>query len=199
MTQILRAKINWTGAPGGPGFTNLYFRDFSEGDVNQAMADGARTRVQTWLTEIRTTLPSSIFTGLDPVMDVVTVEDGKLEGFFNVAVTAPAAGAVGGSFSAASGGVVSWGTNGVRNGRRIRGRTFIVPIGGTMYDSVGTLSDFALGTFRAASTAMLAPGITGVLGVWARPSVKGATDGTWTFATTAKVNDKVAILTSRRD
>lgn len=199
MAQMLKAKLNWTGFTGAPGYTNLYFRDFSEGPVDQAMADGAKTKLTNFMASLGTRLPSTVTLSLDSTMDIVEDTNGQLQGFLTVTPPAPVVGSVAGSYSAASGACITWNTNGVRNGRRIRGRTFIVPLGGTIYDTDGTISTTHLNAFRTAAADLTNSTGTGDLGVWARPTAPGATDGAWWVATGGSVRDKVAILTSRRD
>lgn len=199
MAEILRVKINWTGFVGGPGYTNLYFRDFTEGATDQAMADGAVAKTKTFLTSVQNYLPTAVITGVDPTVDRLEETTGELQGFFTTSPGAAVAGGQAGVYSAASGACISWGTNGVRNGRRIRGRTFIVPLGGSQYGSDGTLSDTMVTALRNAATALRAETGAGDLGIWARPTAPGAADGVWYFATTSNVKDKVAILRSRRD
>ena len=199
MSEILRVKINWTGAPGGPGFTNLYFRDFTEGTVTQAMADAAATKVQAFATALHFDIPTSITLQVDPTVDRIEETTGELQGFFQTNPGAAIAGSAPGAFSAASGGCIAWSTNGVRRGRRIRGRTFVVPLAGTCYDGTGTLSDQTLIDLRTAATNLRSGTGNALLGVWARPTSKGATDGVWYIVQASSVKDKVAILTSRRD
>jgi hypothetical protein len=199
MTQMLRAKLNWTGFTGAPGYTNLFFRDFTEGPVTQEMADGAKTKLTNFMASLGTRLPSTVTLSLDSTMDIIEDTTGQLQGFMTIVPPAATVGSVAGAYSAASGACITWNTNGVRNGRRVRGRTFIVPLGGTIYDTDGTIATTHLTAFRTAATDLTAASGAGDLGVWARPSAPGASDGAWWVATGGSVRDKVAVLTSRRD
>jgi hypothetical protein len=199
MPEILRVKVNWTGFVGAPGYTNLYFSEFVTTGYTQAMADGAVAKASTFMTNIKAFLPSVVTVGVDPTVEIIQADTGNLVGFFSTTPPAPAPGAIVGPYSAASGACFSWGTNGVRNGRRVRGRTFIVPIAGSFYDNAGTINDTNLTALRQHGTTLLATGGVTDFGVWSRPSSKGATDGAWFAAETSTVKDKVAILRSRRD
>lgn len=199
MPEILRVKVNWTGFVGAPGYTNLYFSEFNADGYTQAMADGAVAKAGAFVTSIRAYLPSVVTVGVDSTVDIVQSDTGELVGFFSTTPPASGPGALAQTYSAASGACFSWGTNGVRNGRRIRGRTFIVPLASGNYENNGTIADNVVTLLKGIGNTLIGPGGTSDFGVWARPTSKGATDGVWYPAETVKVNDKVAILRSRRD
>lgn len=199
MVDILRVKVKWTGGPGGPGFTNFHFNEFVEGDQTQANADGAVSKTDAFISNWQSSLPTSITIAVDPIVDVITAEDGKLKSFFT---TAPAAARVGtgtGAYSAASGMCFNWYTNGVRNGRRVRGRTFVVPIAGNAMDTNGTIDNTKVTGLRTVAATFISSTGSGDFGVYSRPSAPGATDGVWYPATSFTLPDKVAVLRSRRD
>jgi hypothetical protein len=112
-------------------------------------------------------------------------------------VTTPAViqGTAASGYSSASGAVVGWITNGFHNGRRIRGRTFLVPLGGVAYDTDGTLSAAYLTKCRSAATLYVTNGSPAI---FTRPQ-PGLSNGGATAVSAAQVNDKAAVLTSRRD
>jgi hypothetical protein len=207
---MARVTINWTGFLGAPGYTNLYFRDFEgAGVIDQAIADGAVAKVHTWIQAWDDGLPNTVTLTVDPSVEVIEETNGELLGFFT---TVPGSPNVGGStmpYSAASGAVVNWYTNGIRNGRRIRGRSFMVPIGSNGMENNGTLNGTALGSWRTATGVLISGAGTGDLGVWARPTpiLDGAgeptgeynDDGIWHVVTSYTIPDKAAVLRSRRD
>lgn len=207
--EIGRLKVNWTGFGGAPGYTNFYFRDFSEGDVTQAMVDGFRSRVDTLFATIQTRLPSTVTTVTDPVVDIIDVPTGNLTRFMNTTPAAARVGQATGNYSAASGGVINWYTGGVHLNRRVRGRTFLVPFGGSALGPNGTLDDTLRTSLLGAITTFLAtdPTKPGVLGIYARPRkervvdgvTKPASEGAWYSVTSFTHPDKVAVLRSRRD
>ena len=103
-------------------------------------------------------------------------------------------GAVGAA--AGVGACVSWLTGGIVGGRRLRGRTFLVPLHNSTYDTDGTFTSGVLTALTAFQTAMRA---AGPLAVWHRPTTPGGTDGTSYGVIGARVRDRVAFLSSRRD
>lgn len=200
MVQMAKITINWTGFPGGPGYSNLYFRDISgTAAVDQAVVDDAVGKVLAWIGYWRNRIPTAVKTGVDPTVEIVESSTGELQGFMTATVPAAAAGLGTASFSAPSGACVSWYTSTVRNGRRMRGRTFIVPLDTTSYEADGTLISSIVTATPAENAKMYATGGPAELGIWARPTTKGGSDGQWALVTAARLNDRPAMLTSRRD
>ena len=199
MAEIIRVKIDWTGFIGAPGYTNLYFRDFTEGAVDQSMADGAVVKTDIWLDAYASSINNTVSYVINPTVDILEETTGELQGFMTVAPDTARVGSQTAAYSAVSGGCINWYTNGVRNGRRVRGRTFMVPLAANAYATDGTLDATKLTTFRAANLALISPTGSGDLGVWSRPSGPEATDGAWYFATATTMADKAAVLRSRRD
>lgn len=199
MTEILRLTVNWTGFLGGPGYTNLYFRDFSEGNVTQEMIDGAIERTDTWLDSFVPIVPTIVSFTLDSNVPVIETETGNLLRYENGVVDTTRVGTSAGVHVGGTGACVNWYTNVVRNNRRIRGRSFMIPLGLQAMTNDGTIDDTRLTAMRDATNTFLAPGIFGVHGVWARPNNTPPTNGEWAFTASYSINDKMAQLRSRRD
>jgi len=99
------------------------------------------------------------------------------------------------SFTKGAGLRVVWATNGVTNGRRVRGSTFHVPITGSLFASDGEptptiIADLTTktNTFRTAAS----PG----LGIWRRP--KAGVAGGFNSVTGSSVPQKTSWLITRR-
>lgn len=199
MSDFFRVVVKWTGFNGGPGFTNLFFQTSGATAVTLPDAQDAVNKVESWTSSISNHLPTSVTVQVDPTVVEMNEQNGMQIGF--LATTGPAAHVGGDStgYSAASGACFNWYTNGVRNGRRVRGRTFIVPLGGGKYDSQGTLSTTTVNSFTTATNTLIAASSLSQLTVWSRPSAPGATDGQAHQVTNYTLPDKAAILTSRRD
>lgn len=199
VAHLARMVVNWTGFTGAPGFTNLYFRNSTPGTIDQAVVDNAKTKVEAWIVAVRAACPAAVLTGLDPTIGIIDDTNGELQGYMSVTVAAPAGGGATGNYSAASGGVANWSTGTVRNGRRIRGRSFMVPLGGSALDADGSLNSGHVTNLRTAATALHAATGASRFVIWARPTAPGATDGGSAEVISSTVPDKVAVLTSRRD
>jgi hypothetical protein len=198
MAHIGRVTVNWTGFAGAPGYTNLYWGE-ALGEMTQAIADGAAAKVDTWLGSMVALLPTTVSVQVDPSIDVIDDATGDLVSYYQTANLPIRVGNNTGNYSAASGACINWMTNGIKNARRVRGRTFLVPIGGESLGANGSIDDAKLSLLRTATGNMIAPGGTGQLGVWSRPTKAAPSSGQWFTVSAFNVNDKVAVLTSRRD
>lgn len=184
---------------GAPGYTNLYFRNATPGIIDQAVADNAVLKTNVWLANIFPRIPTGATLTINGTVEVIEDSDGRLQGFMNVTAPAPRVGTGTGNYSAPSGAVANWYTGTVRNGRRIRGRSFIVPLSGNALGPDGTIDTTSLDSLRTSATTLAAASGAARLVVWSRPSLPGATDGVSAEVITATVPDKAAVLTSRRD
>jgi hypothetical protein len=212
MEPIARVKLRWSGFIGGPGYTVLHFRDFgwdTVGSVDVTACQAAVARVDTLAAALNDYLPYGCQLQTEAEVEVLNAEDGEL---MEVRGTVPAAAqsAVVGStatFAGPVGAVINWKTGGVRNGRRVHGRSYLVPLVGTSFATDGTLTTGARTDFAAAATVLANPTGTPDLGVWARPTRTETSpgvfvtnsDGSWHAVTSSSVPDMAAVLRSRRD
>lgn len=194
---MFRVVAEWTGFSGAPGYSNFFFQGPEETEATAQLAVNA---VRAFFEAIRNDLPAGVTINVSPVVGEVNRQDGVLGDEIQVG-TAPAAvvGQGTGGWSAASGTVVNWRTATIVRGRRVRGRTFLVPLQSGSYDNQGTLTTGALGVLRAAANTLA--GFNGAGGlrfvVWSRP--RAGVLGSTAPVEAAQVNDRVAILRSRRD
>jgi hypothetical protein len=196
---MAKVTINWTGLPGGPGYTNLYFQDITGGSaIDQTVVDSAVSKTDAWLGVFRASLPNNITTQVSATVEAIEETTGALVGFWTGTPAAAAVGTGGTTYAAGAGAVVSWYTSTVKNGRRIRGRTFMVPLAGASYQDDGTIVNSKFTSWNTATTTLIATGASAELGVWSRPSSPGASDGDWALVTSFRIPDMVAMLTSRR-
>lgn len=208
--HVLRYKVEWTGFTGAPGYTNLYFNTsgdfFTPENVTEPVA-----KIDAWLNAWNSRLPATVNVKLSSTVETVRVVDGVLTDFDTIAPFARANGTGTGNYSAASGACVNWYTDGIRTGRRVRGRSFMVPIAGSALAINGSIDDAALSALRTANADLIVPTASGSrLYVWARPTpIKDPVTGKPTGGTnpdglsfpvvSTTLPDKVAVLRSRRD
>lgn len=198
MAEILKVPVLWSNFSGAPGYTNLFFRDFTGGGVTANTIEGAVNRVDAWLDAIKEVIPSGIQMVIPAGLEVLEETTGTLVRYVT-GDPAPAHTATAtGNYSAASGACINWYTGGIRNGRRLRGRTFLVPLGANAYGPDGTLATDALANLKTATDALVVTTDEGDLGVWGRPR-PGAADGVWHVVESYTIPDKAAVLRSRRD
>lgn len=146
--------------------------------------------------ELQPILPVGVTISVDGTGDTYDDATGTLTGSWSAAGAGSFAGEAAFNPAAGVGACVTWNTGLIVNGRRLRGRTFLVPLATVAYDADGTLTPSALTAITSFASALLA---TGPMGIWHRPTTPGGSDGAASGVTSFKVRDKVAILTSRRD
>ena len=203
MTAMLKVKARWHGFTGSPGYSNFFFREWSDGSwaPTTAEATAAAGKVRTFFDAVKGIFPPVVNIQVESDVEIIEDTNGSL---VNVLTAATQTGVVGTNvntgYSAPTGAVVNWLTGGVRNGRRVRGRTFLVPISAGAFETNGSLGNSWITTIQTAGNAMMAADPAAPdFGVYSRPSVKGATDGAFQIATGTRVPDMAAVLRSRRD
>lgn len=200
--SVLRYTMVWQGFSGAPGYTSLHFIT-AEGQPPgeappQADMDAIGPKVKTFFTAINNYLPGGVTISYPGTLDELDTATGELLDTHNVPVQTVTSGGGSGSYSAAVGACVSWHATGIVNGRRLRGRTFLVPLTVAAFATDGTLSDTARTAIQSAATA-LGDSTSGLdLCVWHRPTAAG-NDGAAGTVVAATVKDKTAVLRSRRD
>lgn len=191
---ITRLTAAWTGFRGAPGYSNFYFAGDS---ADELLLEQSAETVRSFFQAFRDYLPSGINIQVRGNAEVIDEANGQITSQLDFEQPAPVIGATTGTYSAASGAVVNWNTNAYRNGRRIRGRTFLVPLSTNAYDSAGDLNGAALGDIRDGATYLSSGAAPLPFVVWARP-INGS-GGTAEPVVSHTVPDMGAILRSRRD
>lgn len=203
MAPIYHVTWHWNGGPGGGGFTNLFF-DATVDTPTDALA--AVTKSKLLFSGVAALIPSAYNLVPDTAVRVLDDVTGDLLNIYTVTGVTAVAGGGGGVFSAPSGAGIDWLTTTVHGSRRMQGRTFLVPLFGSAYDSDGSILNAYVTTIATAAEAMRTA--TGpAFGVWGRPipaptppaTTPPARDGLWGPAVSSRVPDKAFILTSRRD
>lgn len=186
MAQLMKIPVLWNGFAGAPGYSVFY----------RNTTTIATAEIRTFYDSVKALLPATVDINVPNSGDLVDEATGELAGTWNTAANAIVAGTSVAGYAAPVGAVVRWLTAGINNGRRVRGRTFLVPGAAGMQQSDGTLLGTAQATLQAAASALVtADGAA--LGVWHRP-VNGA-GGAFHLMTAADVPDRMAVLRSRRD
>jgi hypothetical protein len=197
--NFIRVKVNWTGFVGSPGYTNFNFEHINDGPWTQPEVDAAVAKVQTWLTANLTYLHTSVVTGIDSAVSEHDEQTGDITSFWNAFTVAPRPGTSAATqFTSGAGYCISWTTGGVRNGRRVRGRTFFVPLAGNAYAADGSLDNASLNAWKTAATALTGDSDNVRLGIFAHTPGSLIPDGGVYDVIGANIKDRPAFLTSRR-
>lgn len=185
---VNRVRVVWSNFPGAPGYTNLY--------TGTSITD--YTPIRTFFAAFSTSLPASVSITVPTSGDQISESTGAITGSWTATVTGGAvSGSAGnsGAYSGSSGMQVQWLSTLIARGRRVQGKTFIVPGYSSIYDSNGSIATATLSAAQTAANALITA-LAGGLYVWSRPA-PGYT-GQIAAVTTARVPDIAVTLRSRR-
>jgi len=200
--SILQTTVVWGGFNGAPGYTNLFTTN--AGLITTAV-DNSVAGVAALFNALKPLMATQQTFNISNEVKELDEATGDL-----VAVHSPgsAPGTIVGTMNPnlgpiAVGTCIAWGTGGVHHARRVRGRTFLVPMCATVFQSDGTIVDAHLATINAAATAYRTSSAYETL-VWARPVKDKVTHavtrpGAAFPILTSSVRDRGAVLRSRRD
>lgn len=196
--NITRITARWDGFPGAPGYSNFYFASgLLDGGL---LGDESRQfglRVRNAFAGMAAALPSSVRIEIDQDAVVLDSDTGVAQEFVSMDAIDDVSGQTNDDFAGPVGAVVTWRTNDLRNGRRIRGRTFLVPLASVCFESDGTLDSTWRDTINDFAEDIRGDAGEGDFGVWSRP-VNGS-GGVFASVVAHSVPDMAAVLRSRRD
>lgn len=185
MPSIDRVTFVWNGFTGAPGYTNLYFD--SDGD-----AGAIGTALNAFWNGMKVYLSTATTVSLLEAAQI-DVATGDLQATVDLSGIGPWVGQAGAESAAPAGACITWRTGTIVNGRRLRGRTFLVPLAANQYQGNGTLA--SPDQIQAKAQDLIDD--SGALVVWHRPTTPSGSDGSASPATTAYVRDRVSVLRSR--
>ena len=164
MATVYRVRAVWSGFQGAPGYSNFSFSDLT--------TDTARNVAGAAVKEFFTGLAAFLVTGcsiqVQPEVTEWDASTGQLTGASTM-TTVPLASistATAAPYAGGSGAAITWKTGVIFNGRRVSGRTYLVPLQGC-YEQEGTLSAAAITAIGSAATAFI--GSAGAdFAIWAK-------------------------------
>lgn len=190
MTSLIRHTAVWEGTVGLPGYTNLYH---SVTDGVAASAASGHAQVREFFSQIVGAIPGEVTVTVDPVYAVLEDVTGELISEGTVASPSQVVqGTNGAGFSSQVGVLVEWVTGVYVGGRKLRGRTYLVPLAG-QFDADGTLSSGGLALVTDATEFIWSSAVD--FRVWHRP-VAGA-GGSSEAIIGSVVRDQACVLRSR--
>jgi hypothetical protein len=179
----------WSTPGGGAGFSVMHFTTAGTGAAAQQIAADVRA----FFLALNTQIPNDVSINFDSeVLDLN--EDGTLAAVHAVVPPAVVLGVNNSEFNRAAGAVINWATGVIVAGRRLSGKTYIVPMALNTFDTVGVLTAVSRalliqeGEDLIAATAANRP-----LRIWSR------THATSAPAVSCSVPNAGAILRGRRD
>lgn len=179
----------WNVPGGGSGFSVLHYTIAGNGAAAQQLANDTRG----FFVDLVNILPDDVDIDFDSeVIDLD--ESGVLTAVWPVTPPAQVAGINTSTYARAAGAVVNWATDTIVVGRRLSGRTYIVPLAGNAFDTTGIITTAARDVLIAAAEDFIAAGTANrPLRVWSRTHATSAT------VQSATVPIQGAVLRGRRD
>jgi hypothetical protein len=200
-------RTNWSGTSGGPGLTQLAIEGITDPHTwDNAAAQTSVDAVRSMWSANVANLPDNIKLDVSPIVDVYNIQSGQLVGSYAAtAIPAQVIGTSTAGFSHASGIKVNLNTGQIRNGRRVRGSVFIVPVQVGVFTTDGMVGSAIRtsfnGSFNTLKTTLASANKQIV--VWSRPIPEGKPYGPRLGATTPvasfETSEKGAVLRGRRD
>jgi len=204
MSEVGVVKAEWRGGPGGLGVSTFVLSPQAVLDLGDVQA--GVDAVAAFFNGIKQLIPTGYTIQVLGDVNVYEHTTATLTGA--LAATPPAAivctGGV--AYAAPVGAAVQWDTATIQNGHRLRGRTFLVPLINTAFDTSGSLGGSIVTTIETVALAMAdttVVDLSRMFYVWGRPKpatetapAKQATLGPITGVT---IRDKAMVLRGRRD
>lgn len=171
----------------GPGLTTFYFANGSPTNAPSVVAN--------FFTMIRARVPSGVTWTVPDGGDLIEESSGQLTGTWTGDSGGTVTSNATGTFAQGVGARISWMTEAIRGGRRVRGTTFVVPLSSSTYDSQGSFTPAALGDLSDAANALLSNADWNLL-IWSRP--RPGLNGLGVPVARVEVPDKISWLRSRK-
>lgn len=195
-------RVEWSGTTGGPGLTQFAMTAAGGSFWTSANAQSAVDAVRAFLVNNQPYIPNEVNLQVMPDVDQYDELTAQLTGT-TTATTTPASllGGGTGSYAGGCGYRYNWRTGVIRNGRRVNGKTYVVPAISSVFAADGTLGSTQVTNFNGyASSFLNALSASGLaLMVWSRPNDVTGLPGAMSGVATGDVSDKSAILRTRRD
>lgn len=194
MVTLNRARVQWANFSGAPGLSTFYF-----GSSTVDM-----TALRTFFAAVGPLLPNTVQIAVPSAGDQINDTTGVITGIWSGPAQTVITGTGGvGTYAGGSGAVVEWLSSAIVAGRRPIGKTFVVPLVNTQYDSNGSLSASCITALQTAASALIVA-YAGEMKVFSRPftppagSPKPPRVGVGSTIVAARIPDLAAVLRSRR-
>ena len=190
---MFQYRAIWQVPGGGTGYSVFHVRESPGAPIGtsvQLFADAVRLG----FTSFSGIIPNDVQISFDTEAIEMDVSTGQLTGVHGVTAPAPITGGSAASWAPPVGARVDLLTNSVVAGRRLRGRTFIVPLGSSAFSvDTGQILTSARDDMNEGFEVFRDDALNWSLGVYSR------THGVLADVTQCSANIEAAVLRSRRD
>lgn len=163
---IAQISAKWDGLTGLPGYTFVYVRSTAS----------SPNPLQAFFEAIKSYLPLPLTVQVPNSGRLIDETNGKMTGVWGAGTTTTTSASGVNTYPPQAGAQVKWDTNDFVNGRRVRGRTYIVPLTTSAFSSGGLIGSTVANAINAAATTMISS-YTGNLVIWSRPLFELDADG----------------------
>lgn len=203
MASVFTTTATWSGFIGAPGYTKFHWIDLATTASYTAATDGMRAFFQSLVTYMLTgwtITVSQTVQEYDAATALLIAEHSA------ATIPAPVTGTAAlTAYAGGSGAVISWKCGQIYNGRRVQGRTFLVPLIG-VFENNGTINPAAITGIQTAGDNLINIALAD-FAVWAKtwqqpsqPGGKPVMIGGQGFSVqNAVVKDAASQLRSRRN
>ena|SRR5690349_10953494 len=185
MATIRRYRVLWGGITALPGYSLFY----------STSAGALASDLVTFFTAIKGVFPSPLTWDIPLSGDTLDDATGTINGGWTDVGGGVVTSTLVTAYAAGCGGYASWGTAAIVNGRRLRGRTFLAPLGNLQYDTGGSIVPSCQAVLSPAISTLAA---AGKMVIWHRPAPGGGGGGSSSLVTSGVLPDQVTSLRSRR-
>lgn len=189
--MVSEMVMRWTGLTGGEGASVFHFENVS----GTSEAQNAISAMRTFFTALTSMVPDEVRWDPAPEVRVLDEATGTLLASYPIVPGATIVAANTTGYNRAAGARIDWETNAIEGGRRLRGRTYLVPLGSDQYAASGNLGGSTVTALTTAATNLVTNlnAQSRSLRVWSRKN------GVARTVSSPSVPLKGAILRSRRD
>lgn len=202
MASVFTTTAVWSGFIGSPGYTKFHWIDLATTASYSAATDGTRA----FFFQLAAFLSSAWTITVNQTLQEYDAATGRLIAEHSAAAApAPVVGtAAAAAYAGGSGAVATWKCGSIYNGRRVQGRTYLVPLMG-IFETNGTLTSGAITAIQTAGDNLINIALAD-FAVWAKiwqkptpPSTKPIQIGGQGFSVqNCIVKDSASQLRSRR-
>lgn len=198
--DVSRVRVVWSNFVGAPGVSTFYWGGDGVPNVGS---------LRTFFAALAAYLPNGVTVQVPSSGDILATGDGKAHGAWVTSNQAVVTGTDVNGYAGPVGALVRWQTDTFVGGRRLRGKTFIVPLANDWNGSNGHIHPGAVTAIQNAASALVTAG-GGGWHIFARPFTPSAEQaasenppaartGSSAAITSAVVPNLTAVMRSRRD
>lgn len=153
MPTAYRVAAVWGGFQGAPGYSKFTFMDL----VDDTSRNAAGAAVRAFFFAVKQYMDTTWTISVQPNIQGFDMASGTLTSETSMTTTPAVVSGAGPAttWAGGSGYVISWRTGGIFNGRRLQGRTFMVPAL-AVFETNGTLTSTVIADATAAGNALIA-------------------------------------------